>query len=62
MTWLQSRNHRLFIAWALMAWVATARAAQNFAQDLQGYDYQGLGYGIVSSELQYYELQQLCPL
>lgn len=23
---------------------------------------QGLGYGVVSTELQYYELQQLCPL
>ena len=47
MTWLQSRNHRLFVAWALMAWAATARAAQNFAQDLQGYDYAGMGLGIV---------------
>lgn len=29
--------------------------------DAQGLT-QGLGYGIVPSELQYYELQQLCPL
>ncbi|MEQ1514171.1 MAG: hypothetical protein ABL934_16030 [Lysobacteraceae bacterium] len=29
--------------------------------DAQGLT-QGLGYGVVPSELQYYELQQLCPL
>lgn len=47
MTWLRSPNHRLFVWWSLLAWAASAKAAQTFARDLHDYDYEGLAYGIV---------------